>query len=538
LQHCLGIFKPTDRRQAALHNPYLEIAVFPSLLPIMKYSSVLTPWLLCLMVMPAVAAETRSVARAMESITRTDLRTHVDVLADDTFEGREAGARGGHAAAGYLSKQLQQLELKAGGDRGSYYQAFDGNCRNILAVIEGSDPQLVQEVVAVGAHYDHVGYGTQRNSYGPWGYIHNGADDNASGVAALLEVAQALSQVPERPRRTILIAFWDGEEKGLLGSKHWVRSPTVPLSQIKCFLNVDMVGRLTNRRVEVYGSRSAAGLRQLMSSANGSALDLDFTWQMREDSDHWPFYNQSVPILMLHTGLHKDYHRPSDDAHLLNHEGLEEVSRLMFQTVLSLANADQLGKFRSESRRETEHVRKSIEQPAQAPPARLGMTWYREPADSGLKLRALSITRGSAAEQAGLRVGDVVTQINGTPIVDDAVFRQQVLAAAAPVSFTVERPGEAPRTVAVKLHGAPIRIGLMTREDPAEPGVAMVTHVVYGSPAALGEVRVVDRIDAVNGQTFANLAEFSRLLDQAAGSLTLRLERRGCVREATLQLQP
>jgi hypothetical protein len=504
----------------------------------MKYATISVASLVCLLASPAVAAETLSVARAMESINRTDLRNHVDVLADDTFEGREAGARGGHAAAGYLSKQLQQFELTAGGERGSFYQAFDNNCRNILAMIEGSDPQLAQEVVAIGAHYDHVGYGTQRNSYGPWGYIHNGADDNASGVAALLEVAQALSQLPEPPRRTILIAFWDGEEKGLLGSKHWVRSPTVALNRLKCFLNVDMVGRLTNRRVEVYGTRSAAGLRQLMSSANHSGLDLDFTWQMREDSDHWPFFNQNVPILMLHTGLHKDYHRPSDDAHLLNHEGLEEVSRLMFQSVLSLANADQLGKFRSESRRETDHVRRAFEQPAQAPPARLGMTWHKEATGEGLKLRALSINRGSAAEQAGLRVGDVVTQLSGAPIVDDAIFRQQVLAAATPLELFVERPGEEPRMVSVKLHGTPIRIGLTSREDAAEPGVVLVTHVVYGSPAAVADVRVVDRIDAVNGQTFVNLAEFNRLLDAAEGSLTLRLERRGTVREAMLQLQP
>lgn len=486
---------------------------------------------------PAVLlAEKLSLAAALETITRDELQRHVEVLADDTFEGREAGARGGQAASGYIVKLLQQWELQPAGERDSYYQGFNAGCRNILAVLEGSDPQLKQEIVAVGAHYDHVGYGTQRNSYGPWGYIHNGADDNASGVAGLLELAQALGQLPQRPRRTILIAFWDAEEKGLLGSKHWVQSPTVSLSRLKCCVNVDMIGRLVNRRVEVYGSRSGIGLRQTVSLANTSGLDLDFTWQMKDDSDHWPFYNQGVPVLMLHTGLHKDYHRPSDDVERINTAGLEDVSRLMFQTVLALADADQLGKFRPESRRETDDVRRGLDRPAAPPAARLGMTWRKQVAEHALTLQVLTINRGSAAEQAGLRLGDVIRQLNGTAITDDGIFRQQVLASATPLELLVERPGEGSRTVTVKLQGAPIRIGLMTRQDAAEPGVMIVTHVVYGSPAAVAGMQVGDRIDAVDGQQILAVAAFNRQLDKADQQLTLRLERRGQLRDATLRL--
>jgi hypothetical protein len=494
--------------------------------------------ILLLLLATQARAEVRAAMRAVESITRSELQTHVEVLADDTFEGREAGARGGHAAAGYLTKVLQQYRLKPLGDGGTYYQAFDGGCRNILALLEGSDPQLKHEVVAVGAHYDHVGYGTQRNSYGPWGYIHNGADDNASGVAGLLELSQALGELPEPPRRSILIAFWDGEEKGLLGSKHWVRSPTLPLTRMKCLVNVDMIGRLTNRRVEVYGTRSSAGLRQLVSHANATQLDLDFTWQMKDDSDHWPFFSQGVPVLMLHTGLHKDYHRPSDDVERINQAGLEEVSRFMLETVLALANADQIGPFRKESRRESNDVRRNLEQAAPPPPARLGMTWRKEETDGVVKLRILSINRGSAAEQAGLRVNDVVSQRDELPIIDDLIFRQQVLASAGPLSLLVERAGAESKPIVVKLHGTPIRIGLMTREDAGEPGVALVTHVVYGSPAAVADLRVADRIDAVNGRTFANLSEFNHLLDESPQSLVLHVERRGQLREATLNLLP
>src|SRR5262249_45517286 len=162
----------------------------------------------------------------------------------------------------------------------------DGNYHNILAVVEGSDPQLRDEYVLIGAHYDHVGYGNARNSYGPFGMIHNGADDNASGVAGMLEVARAVAQLASRPKRSILFAFWDGEEKGLLGSQYWVEHPTVPLKSVTLAINADMIGRLRNATVTVYGVRTVRGLRRLVSHQNQIAnLLLDFTWENKPDSD-------------------------------------------------------------------------------------------------------------------------------------------------------------------------------------------------------------------------------------------------------------
>ncbi len=136
-----------------------------------------------------------------------------------------------------------------------YFQDFDGASRNILGLWEGSDPALKQEVIIVGAHYDHVGYGTPSNSFGPIGRIHNGADDNASGTSGLLEIMEAIVRLEPRPRRTLLFALWDGEEKGLLGSKHWVAQPTLPLERVKLMLNMDMIGRLRDNRLEIGGSR-------------------------------------------------------------------------------------------------------------------------------------------------------------------------------------------------------------------------------------------------------------------------------------------
>ena len=239
-------------------------------------------------------------------------------MADDTFEGRSAGSRGGRAAAGYLRQRLRSSGLEPGAS-GKYIQPFHGNYQNLLAVLPGtgapSETEGVRkhETIIVGAHYDHVGYGNRQNSNGPVGYIHNGADDNASGVATLLEVIDAMTHMDFRPQRSILFAFWDGEENGLLGSKYWITHPTVPTSSISLMINIDMVGRMRDSRLEVIGSRLAYGMRKLLSSPRLPAdMWLDFTWELKDNSDHWSFLEQQIPAVCLHTGLHDDYHRPSD----------------------------------------------------------------------------------------------------------------------------------------------------------------------------------------------------------------------------------
>ncbi len=320
---------------------------------------------------PWTAPEAAVRAEAARAITSDKVKTHVDALADDTFEGREAGTRGSRAAAGYIVGEIQKLGLPGGGPRGSYYQSF-GSYRNILALAEGSDPELKDQVVVISAHYDHVGYGTNRNSYGPIGRIHNGADDNASGVSGLLEVMEAVSKLPQRPKRSILFAFWDGEEKGLLGSEHWAAHPTVPLSHVPIMLNVDMIGRLRKQQVEVIGVRTSPGLRRQISQVNDpNGLRLDFNWDIRPDSDHQSFFSRGIPFLMLHTGKHPDYHRPSDDAHLINNDGLSRISQLMFHLVVELADAPTLGPFRSASRTESNGLRRH----------RASAGWPRRPGD-------------------------------------------------------------------------------------------------------------------------------------------------------------
>ena len=145
------------------------------------------------------AADASAVISAMNSITAEEAQSFINVLADDSLEGREAGSRGGRAAGNYLAQQFQKLGLKGAAAGGGYFQPFNGNLRNILASIEGSDPELKKQYVLVTAHYDHIGYGNRSNSLGGIGQIHNGADDNASGDAGVLETAEAFRVCRSRP---------------------------------------------------------------------------------------------------------------------------------------------------------------------------------------------------------------------------------------------------------------------------------------------------------------------------------------------------
>jgi hypothetical protein len=474
-------------------------------------------------------------AAALDGITSADLRRHVSALADDTFEGREAGSRGGRAAAGYLQMQLKSYGLKPAGEGGGYFQQFNGNCRNILAIIEGTDPALKNEVILVSAHYDHVGYGNARNSYGPTGYIHNGADDNASGASTLLEVAQACAQLEPKPKRSILFALWDAEESGLNGSKHWLSKPTMKLSDVRLMINMDMVGRLRNNKLTVYGARTARGLRKLVSLPNGGEpMTIDFDWQIRSDSDHHPFYMRGIPILMLHTGLHGDYHRPSDDVEKLNVDGMQRVARLLFGLTVEVANLPELPKFRDAVRRESTWTQQTVERVQAPPPGRLGLHWDREDkAAPGLKV--LQVVPGGPAAQAGLRTGDRLLSFAGQELAADTDLAGIVLAAQNPVQAVVARQGaEQPIPLTVQLRGQPTKLGIVWREEEAEPGSVMLISIVPGSPAARAGLRPLDRVYAVNGQAFNSGDDLRQLLAAATVPYELSVERVGQVRAAKI----
>jgi len=411
----------------------------------MMFSSVLSA-----LVPPEARAVERTVAAARGSINAADASRHVTALADDSFEGREGGSRGGHAAGTYIVGVVEKLGLQPAGDDGSFYQRF-GGMRNILALLPGGDPAVAHELVVVGAHYDHVGYGNAANSYGPTGFIHNGADDNASGVAGLIEVMEAFQHLPVRPRRPILFAFWDGEEKGLLGSYHFLRVRPKPLEKhaIAFSLNLDMIGRLRGERLEIYGSRTAEGLRTALVQANthgGQAANVEFVfdWEITDDSDHYPFIAARIPTVMFHTGLHDQYHRPSDDVHLVNFTGIEPVARLTLDFVTAIADDPGPPRpFRPQARQETAATRRALEQPAAAgntPRGRWGMSTRGDTAEPAGPV-VVRVEPGSPVAVAGLALGDRVIAIDGVAILNQADMVSRLGSADDQIVIDVDRRG-------------------------------------------------------------------------------------------------
>ena len=305
----------------------------------------------------APAAEKNTAYQAaIDSIAAEEMFQTVDVLAGPKFEGREAGSTGGHAAGDYLVEQLRKLPLTPAGEKQGYFQPFGNNYRNILALLPGSDPLLKDQTIVVGAHYDHLGHGNPRNNNPP-GTIYPGADDNASGSSGVIELARAFSSLPVAPRRSILFILFDGEEKGLLGSKHWTADPTLPLNRVKFMLNLDMIGALRADRVLVFGTRTALGLRRMASMSNqDGGLTLDFSWVMRGDADHYSFYDRGIPAIFLHTDLHERYHKPTDVAAKINRDGMMRVARLAFAMLYQWAEAPVLPRFRPAAKAENEDV--------------------------------------------------------------------------------------------------------------------------------------------------------------------------------------
>ncbi|MBI2931784.1 MAG: M20/M25/M40 family metallo-hydrolase [Planctomycetes bacterium] len=278
---------------------------------------------------------------ALESIQAKEAFEHVRVLASDEYEGREAGTHGNDEAARYIADRLDRWHLKPAGSDG-YLQPFQAGRRtqNVLARLEGADPALNGETVVIGAHFDHIGMAAS-NVEGD--RIYNGADDNASGTAVVLEVAQAFATLKEPPKRSVLFAWWSAEEKGLQGSRHFVRHPTVALKGVVAYLNLDMVGRNDPGAIDIEGTGCSPDLRALFEGVNRSKIFSKIgyeTERIKPDTDHYPFYRAGIPAVEFFSGYHDDYHQPGDHVDKVSKEKLERVGRFVALAAWELANAE------------------------------------------------------------------------------------------------------------------------------------------------------------------------------------------------------
>ena len=485
-------------------------------------------------------------------IEEDDLKRHVSFLASDTIEGRESGSPGGRAAGAYIVDELRKYGLKPGAADNDFYQEFGNGYRNILAILPGVAPassedaavsstRMNTEYIMIGAHYDHVGYGNSRNSLGPIGQIHNGADDNASGTALLLELARELAKQPSNGRRSILFAFWDAEERGLVGSRHWVSNPTISLDSVKFYFNYDMVGRLDEETLEVYGVRTTFGQQQRIVRHNHDpSLRLKYNWDNKADSDHYPFYEKHIPYLMLHTGKHEDYHRPSDDAPKLNYAGLCEIGELSARLLWDECHRPDAAMFRKEAKTETESTRQGIALRGAGLTHRLGMITHQNSYEDN-SLFVKQVYQDSPAQKAGLRSGDVILNFGDFPI-SEVPFETLALKADGPTALTFVRPPSTERNkILIRPQGNPQLLGVGLYLDAAEPGSAIITRVRPESPAFYAELEANDVIWAIEGTWPRTRDEFFKTLQMISleeKHVHLIVEREGRLREIDVNLWP
>lgn len=281
--------------------------------------------------------------------------------------------------------------------------------RNVIGYLEGSDPKLKNEVVVIGAHYDHLGMGNEHSlaeSSEP--AVHHGADDNASGTAAVLELSQYLAAHRQKLGRSVLFMGFSGEELGLLGSNYWVKHPTIPLERVIAMINLDMVGRMSNNTCHVIGAPSSPIWSRLLNEANQS-LGL----RLRTDggtplggSDHQSFVVKDIPVLFFFTGVHADYHRPSDTWDKLNAEGTAQICRVVAGVTERLSWEPARPKF----------VKSPDTQPAVSPGFRVYLGTIPDYAEQVEGVMLQGIREGSPADKAGLKAGDIIVEFGGKQV--------------------------------------------------------------------------------------------------------------------------
>lgn len=349
------------------------------------------------------------------------IKEDVSFLADDKLEGRETGTKGEQDAAAYIVKRFKEIGLQPKGTK-EFLQEFTFKPKtdphqevkysstntdstitgtNVLGYINNN----ANKTIVIGAHYDHLGFGAEGSLYrGEAKDIHNGADDNASGVAVMLNLASKLKQA--NTGNNYLFMAFSGEELGLLGSNYFVKNTTIHLDSINYMLNMDMVGRLkTDSTLAVYGVGTSPIFKQVINASN-----IKFKIIEKESgigpSDHTSFYLIDIPVLHFFTGQHEDYHKPSDDSELLNYEGMEAISNYIFDIITDLDNNGKLA------------FRKTKNESDDIPRFKVTLGVVPDYMFDGKGMRIDGVSEERPAQKAGLQKGDIVIKLGGIEITD------------------------------------------------------------------------------------------------------------------------
>ncbi|PQV49556.1 PDZ domain-containing protein [Jejuia pallidilutea] len=355
-----------------------------------------------------------------KTVAPVTIQDDVVFLSADSLEGRQTGTDGERIAANYIANRFENLGLEQKGTSG-YFQTFsfkpktnphqtvtytvkDGDSTitgtNVLAYLNNN----AENTIVIGAHYDHLGYGAEGSLHRGEKAIHNGADDNASGVAVMLNLAEKLKG--KNTNNNYLFMAFSGEEMGLLGSNYFVKNPTIDTKKVNYMINMDMVGRLkADSTLAVYGVGTSPILKQTLKAHNNS-----FKLIVKESgigpSDHTSFYNADIPVLHFFTGQHEDYHKPSDDFDKLNYQGMQTISNYIFEVISDL---DDNGKL---------PFRKTKNESEETPRFKVGLGVIPDYMFDGKGMRIDGLSEDKPAQKAGLQKGDIVVKLGDSAVVD------------------------------------------------------------------------------------------------------------------------
>lgn len=387
-----------------------------------------------------------------EKATPVSMKEDVSILADDTFNGRRTGTEGEKKAAEYIKKRFTSIGLQPRGYEGNYTQTFSFRSSsdphketeftsisdstttgtNVIGYIDNK----AENTVIIGAHYDHLGMGGEGSLYREGEAIHNGADDNASGVAILLKLAEHLQAKQSKDslqnNNYLFIAF-SGEEEGLLGSNYFVKNPTIDTKKVSYMINMDMVGRLNEEKtLAVHGVGSSPVFKQTLFANNDVNLNIVEHESGVGPSDHTSFYLADIPVLHFFTGQHEDYHKPGDDAEKLNYEGMKMVFDYIFNIISDL---DDNGKLAfKKTKNESEVV----------PDFKVTLGVVPDYLFDGEGMRIDGVSEDRPAQKAGLQKGDVVKKMGEHEITDMMSYMESLskFEKGQTATVTVERDGK------------------------------------------------------------------------------------------------
>ena len=355
-----------------------------------------------------------------ENTYKNKMKSDVEYLSSDQLEGRSTGSKGANLAGKYIKNRFKELSIKPMGEDG-YFQKFSFKpkshphekitvsdsiiensitANNVIGFINNNS----DNTIVIGAHYDHLGYGGEGSLYRDSDIkIHNGADDNASGVSLMLDLAAKLK---DNINNNYLFIAFSGEELGLLGSNFFVKNSTINIKSINYMINMDMVGRLnTDNTLAVYGLGTSPIFKQTIKSNNQNFKIIENESGIGP-SDHTSFYLSDIPVLHFFTGQHSDYHKPSDDSNLINYKGMNLISNFIY-TIISDLNDNGKLPFR-ETKNESQEV----------PRFKVSLGVIPDYLYDGKGMRIDGVSQGRPAEKAGFQKGDIVIKLGDEDITD------------------------------------------------------------------------------------------------------------------------